>query len=140
MPQFRSTHNIFKDPGGDTIHDDNWFDSDKPVYPPTFDWDYQRPMTIEDVAIWEMIWYASGGFALYAAWCPYAEFYMITHEQIVHNPSNLELFYGPMAMENAYKRARELGMPLPLNKVWVDDKDMWLHVPPPPEEKKIIIL
>ena len=97
-------------------------------------------MTIEDVAIWEMIWYATGGFALYVSWCPYAEFYMITHRGIVDNPSNLELFYGPMAMENAYKRARQLGMDINLNKVWVDDKDMWLHVPPTPEDKKIILL
>ena len=140
MPQFRSTHNIFKEPNKDNLHDDNWFDSDKPIYPPTFDWDYQRPMTIEDVAIWEMIWYASGGKALYVSWCPYAEFYMITHEQIIHDNGNVELFYGPMAMENAYKRARQLGMDIHLNKVWVDDKDMWLHVPPPPEDKKIIIL
>lgn len=127
MAVYKTNYNIFKAPWEDELFNENWMDKDLPYAPPTVDWDYKREMRIEDVEIWEQIYYASGGIGLYAAYLPYAEFYMITGQWIVERPSNIECFYGPGAMEAAYKRAKELGMPISLKTQWVDDKDMWLY-------------
>lgn len=129
MPIFKTTYNILKSPDTDELFDPNWMDSDKLILPPKEDWDYKREMTIEDVDIWEQIYFSSGGTGLYAAWSPYAEFYLIINN-VYYNPScpnSIETFYGKRAGERAYKRGIELGMHLSLNKKWVDSSEMWLY-------------
>ena len=128
MPFFKTTHNIFKDYG--EVFDSNWMDSDKLVLPPRTEWDYKREMTIEDVDVWELIYEAGGGRGVYAAWSPYAEFYMIKNSWTdTSNDLKIETFYGPSASKKVQKRAKELGMVLNTNKIWVDDEDMWLYQP-----------
>jgi hypothetical protein len=127
MPFFKSTHNIFVAPWEDEVFNPNWMNSDKMVLPPNPKWDYLREIQIEDVDIWEQIYYQSGGLGLYAAWCPFAEFYMITLPRFRDLPNSVETFYGSMASEKAYARAVELGMPVHKNSFWVDDEDMWLY-------------
>ena len=127
MPQFRTTLNILTKPWEDELFDPNWSDSNTVVYPPKVDWDYSRELKIEDIDIWEVIYQQGGGLALYAAWSPYAEFYMITHHHFMYNSNSIETFYGPDAGMKAYARAKELGMPVSLNKVWVDPEDMWKY-------------
>jgi hypothetical protein len=40
---------------------------------------------------------------------------------------DLETFYGPKASERLFKRAKELGITLPLNQIWVDSDQRWLY-------------
>jgi hypothetical protein len=139
MPIFKTTYNIFSDTQHDELYDANAYDSNKVILPPggpddpKAQWDYNRPMTIEDVDIWEQLYWQGGGLGVYVAWLPYAEFYMITpsgllyHEQ--KSTSKVELFYGPGADFRVQKRIKELGISIPVNKVWVDPKDMWLYDP-----------
>jgi hypothetical protein len=88
MPQFKSTKNIFGD-FGDEVWNRNWADSDKPVLPPNPDWTYDRILQLEDIDIWEVIIERGGAVALYAAWCPYAEYYLVRY-----GPDHMEAFYG----------------------------------------------
>lgn len=127
MPFFKSTYNILIAPDQDEIYNINWFDSPFLQLPPSRLWDYKKEMKIEDVDIWEQIYFESGGTGLYAAWSPYAEFYMITKNIYYGNINDIETFYGNLAGKKAYKRAIALGMPISLNKIWVDPEDMWLH-------------
>jgi hypothetical protein len=133
MPIFRGNRDIFKNPDQDEVFNENWMDSDKLVLPPSPPWDYSREMTIDDVDIWEQIYYETGGQALYAAYCPFAEFYLITTYGIVDAGKqglasyNIETFYGANAGKQAYARAKQLGMPIQLNTVWVEPEDMWLY-------------
>jgi hypothetical protein len=124
--RFKSTQNIFKDFG--EVFDPNWMDSDKIILPPKFDWDYAREMTIEDVDIWEVIYEQGGAVAIYAAWSPYAEFYMIRvgweKEEKGHG---VETYYGNGAQKFVKKRAKDLGIRLSYNKMWVDPEDMYLY-------------
>ncbi len=78
MPQFRTTYNILTKSDEDELFDPNWMDSDKIILPPRVEWDYSRELQIEDVNIWEIIYQQGGGIGLYAAWDPFAEFYMLT--------------------------------------------------------------
>lgn len=106
MPQFKTNQNIFKD-FGDEVWNDNNMDSDKIVLPPSPDWSYDRIMEIEDVEVWEVIIERGGGTAVYAAWCPYAEFYMVRHSW----GEELEVFYGRFVQPQVLERIDELKIP-----------------------------
>lgn len=147
MPIFKTTLNILKIPDHDELHNRNWMDSDKLQLPPggiddpKAAWDYNREMTIEDVDIWEVLYEASGGIGVYAAWCPYAEFYMVTTGWIPNTVCDriIETYYGPTAQQIVYKRAAELGIPLKVQQVWVDTNDTWMYTPDQTASKTIIL-
>lgn len=122
MPFFKTTENIFKDKG--EYFDPNWMDSDKVILPPRTEWDYKRNMQIEDVDIWEVI--IEAGYSVYAAWSPYAEFYMLL-PTVFYNDNGVELYYGKGAHNMIIKRMKELEIPVSIKKIWVEPKDMWLY-------------
>ena len=139
MPFFKSTHNIFKAPDEDEVFNLNWFDTPFMQLPPSKPWDYKREMVLEDVDIWEQIYYQGGGLALYASWSPFAEFYLITHHLFMYKENSIETFYGPLASERAGKRAIELGIPVTFNKIWVNDEEKWLYEKPIDNQKLLFI-
>ena len=126
MPQFRSTANILKTVNRDEVFNPDWMNYDTVQYPPSPEWDYSRELKIEDVDIWEVVYEGFSKSALYAAWCPYAEFYMFVYGT---NPATaqLETFYGKGAQKKVQKKVRELGVPIAFNKTWVSPDKMWLY-------------
>lgn len=120
MPFFKTTQNIFLD--NSEYFDPNWMDSDTLVLPPKVDWDYKTELKIENVDLWEVLWMSGGGNGVYAAWNPYAELYMITISNSIDS-----IFYGKNASKMTKKRALELGIILPTNKIWVDNDKMWIY-------------
>lgn len=136
MPTFKTTYNILVKQDEDELFDENWMDSNKLVLPPQSKWDYKREMQIEDVDIWEVIYESSGGVCVYAAWSPYAEFYLITtgNNNFLRMINNVpygdriwETFYGKNANIHVMKRMKDLNIPFNINKKWVDEDDMWLY-------------
>ena len=124
--RFKSTQNIFKD--FSEVFDPNWMDSNKIITPPKKDWDYKRPMQIEDVNIWEVIYEQGGGLGIYASWDPYAEFYMIRVGWFLEQQGyGAELYYGPGSMDKMIIRAKELGITISTHKEWVEPEKMWLY-------------
>jgi hypothetical protein len=138
MPFFKTTKNILTIRWEDELFDPNWMDSDKLVLPPKVDWDYSRELKIEDVDIWEVLYEQGGGLGFYAAWSPYAEFYMITLPLLNVIPNRIETYYGPLASEKVYNRAKDFNINLVKNKIWVEEEDMWLFKKP--EAPKLILI
>lgn len=139
MPFFKTTKNILQTPWEDELWDDNWMDSDKLQLPPKVDWDYSRELTIEDVDIWEVLYQQGGGTGVYAAWMPYAEFYMITLHGLSTMPDRIETYYGAGVSNKVIKRCEELKIPININKVWVDPEDMWLYQKPESKSNTLIL-
>lgn len=129
MPFFKTTYNILTRPWEDELWDPNWMDSNTVINPPYKEWDYKRELTIEDVSIWQVIYEASGGIGIYAAWDPLAEFYMVTTGWVkgTLNDRIIETYYGTEASKKVFKRADELGIPLTRHKIWVEPEEMWLY-------------
>ena len=152
MPFFKSTYNILKKPDEDEVFNPNWMDSDKVVMPPTKPWDYKKEMTIEDVDIWEVLAECGGGTGIYAAWYPYAEFYLITTGSDFRNQWSAglngasynymdkfwETYYGAGAQKQVKQRAKELNLSLNNYEIWVEEDDMWLYQKP--EKNKLLII
>lgn len=136
--RWRTTQDIFKDLT--EYFDPNWMNYDTIQAPPNPKWDYSRPLQIEDVDIWEVIFEQGGKAGVYAAWCPYAEFYMIRVGWRAEEAGwGVETYYGPGSQEKVLKRSRELGFPIFVNKIWVNDEDMWLYQKPEPKNGKLIL-
>jgi hypothetical protein len=124
--RFKTTQNIFKDL--QEYFDPNWMDSDKIITPPKTNWDYKRPMQIEDVNLWEVIYEQGGAVGVYASWDPYAEFYMIRVGWFLEQQGyGAEVYYGPGAQKQVQNRMREMSIPFSVNKTWVEPEDMWLY-------------
>lgn len=134
---FKTTENILKTPWLDELWDDNWMDGDTIQYPPRVDWDYKRPMVLEDVDIWEVLCAETGNRGIYAAWLPYAEFYLVMPGSSSPKNTLFETYYGSEARIHVMKRAKELNIRLNKQSMWVDPKDMWKYEPQPLD--KIII-
>jgi hypothetical protein len=103
-------------------------DSDKIILPPKIDWDYSKELKIEDIDLWEVIYQASGGIGVYAAWSPYAEFYMITTGfSTSSNDSSVITYYGKNAHKMVQEKMKQLQIPFSINQYWVEPEDMWLY-------------
>ena len=119
MPRFRTTQNIFKDYA--EFFDADWSNHTTIQLPPKKDWDYSRELNLEDVDLWEVL-YEGSGTGVYAAWSPYAEFYLVKL-----SCCNLETFYGVKAQERLKKHLSEYGISLHENLIWKDPEEMWLY-------------
>ena len=125
MPFFKTTKNILVDHG--EYFDANWMDSNELVLPPRQDWTYDKEMQLEDVDIWEVIG-EYGNIGIYAAWQPYAEFYIIVPNYSLRAAGrDIETFYGTKASIRLTQRAKIYGVNLKQNKIWVDPDKLWLY-------------
>jgi len=117
MPKnFVTTLDILKNPWNDEFHVDKSVTIDLPA---RTEWLYKTELKIEDVRIWEKIYYDPGIIGIYAAWDPYAEFYIITH------PSHpklkfIQAFYGKDAQFFLEEEVKKYGVQLPKNRIWID--------------------
>jgi len=139
MPIFKTTKDILKNPWEDELFDPNWMDSDKLQLPPKIEWDYKRELHLEDVNIWEVLFHQGGGIGIYAAWDPYAEFYLITLPYFIIKENSIETYYGAGAQDRVRKRAKEFGINLISNEVWIEPEDMWLYQEPEPKSNTLIL-
>ena len=128
MPFYKTTKNIFVD--FDEHFDANWMDGDEIYVPPNVKWDYKREMTIDDVDLWEVIW--EDYWAVYAAYMPYAEFYLLKYPlSFMETRPDLppyETFYGAGAQERLQKYLYDnWKITLPKNQLWVENEELWLY-------------
>jgi hypothetical protein len=138
MALFRSTKDIYKT-YGEEVYNPNYMDSDTIITPKKGKWDYKRELKIEDVEIWEVLHEDTSGFGIYAAYEPYAEFYMIRNV-IDHRigTSVYDTYYGAGAQDKILKFMLKNNIHVTLNKIWIESDEVWLYQPP--DDKKIILI
>jgi len=77
MPRWKTTQNLLSVQYDGEHFDENWMDRNTLYLPPNSPWISDRPIRFEDVDLWEVICEWSGLCGVYAAWCPYAEYYIV---------------------------------------------------------------
>jgi hypothetical protein len=79
MPRWKTTQNLLNVKNDGEHFDENWmnYDNIAQYIPPNPEWKSERPIKFEDVDLWEVILEESGPLGVYAAWCPYAEYYVV---------------------------------------------------------------
>jgi hypothetical protein len=121
MPIFRSNKDIFMS-GEEESFDHSKFDIMNKFVPPlNKEWDYSKELHVENVELWEVIYEEGSQIGVYAAWEPYAEFYMII------NKTEIFTYYGKGALKKTVKKIKELKFPISYNKQWVSNDHMWLY-------------
>lgn len=110
MPRWKTTENILNLSKDGEYFDENWMNYDRiwQYAPKEIPWDGNRPIKFEDVDLWEVITEVSGPIGVYAAYMPYAEYYIVTsHWRVVAE------FEGPSANERLEKYLIQNGIPYP---------------------------
>lgn len=79
MPRWKSTQNLLNVKNDGEVFDENWMNFEKisQYAPPHPKWESDREIRFEDVDIWEVIVEYGGPLGVYAAWCPYEEYYIV---------------------------------------------------------------
>lgn len=118
MPNYATTEQIFKT---------SWaVDYTPGEFEPLPQWHYVRPLKIEEVSLWEEIFYQPGHIGIYASYQPYAEMYIIVYDLFKHKQETTEIFYGKDAATRVSNRAYELGVKLETNPLYVDSRNIWM--------------
>ena len=79
MPRWKTTQNILVD--NSEYFDESWMNYDKisQYAPPIIPWSKKRKIKFEEVELWEVITEMTGPVGVYAAYMPYAEYYIVTN-------------------------------------------------------------
>jgi hypothetical protein len=134
MPRWKSTEQILSLSKDGEVFDENWmnYDSIYQYMPINPEWKEHRPIRFEDVDIWEVIVELSGPIGVYAAWCPYSHYFVVTNRWTI-----VKEFWGIQGEKDLKKYLTEINVPFSTNKIWVDE-DVVQHYINPTENKLII--
>ena len=78
---------------------------------------------INNVKLWEQIFYKKNYAGIYAAWSPYVEFYILVYEPLIGTEYSYESFFGINKSKELMARAKQLKIELEEQFMWVDDLD-----------------
>jgi hypothetical protein len=92
--------------------------------PPKILWNQNSELTMEDVELWEQIYYQPGNVGIYAAWTPYAELYIVVYDLFMVQKQSIEIFKGSGASDNVFKKASKLGIDLSAHRIWVSEEEL----------------
>jgi hypothetical protein len=109
MPTFKNTLDIMTNPWNEGFSCSN---ASARMLPSKNKWTKKEEITIQDVILWEQIYYEAGNVGIYAAYNPYAEFYIITYNLFLDSDNRFETFSGETAAQDCYDRAVKLGIKL----------------------------
>jgi hypothetical protein len=124
MSVFKTTKDILLNPWNYNFADVN---SDVEVPYAPVDWDHEKEISIDDVRVWEQLYYQPGNIGIYVSWDPYAEFYLITYNLFLNTPAAFETFFGAGSGLKVQEKLKKIGIELEENQIWVYPKDLWLH-------------
>ena len=120
MPRWKTTENILIPNKDGEYFDENWMNYDSiyqyiPLNPP---WEENRLIKFEDVDLWEVIVEWSGLSGVYAAWSPYAHYFIVTD-----NWKIVGEYWGIDGEKKLQNYLIENNISFSLNKIWVDDEE-----------------
>jgi len=105
---FRSSDSIFKTPWRPIIP--NLSSNTAP--PPAGNHYSDFTPTLDDIKLWEEIYYQSGHIGVYAAWDPFVEFYMITYNLFLDTPAGYKTFFGDNCVDEVIEELSKIGIEL----------------------------
>jgi hypothetical protein len=124
MPRWKTTEQILNLSKDGEIFDENWmnYDSIYQYMPKPIKWKENRLIKFEDVYIWEVISEVNGPIGVYAAWQPYAPYFVVTKSWAIDQE-----FWGLDGEKNLQRYMIDHGINFSLNSLWVDEDDVPLY-------------
>ena len=112
MPTFKNTLDILTNPWTNEFSKTNVVSN---ILPTSNKWNEDREIKIDDIILWEQLYYEPGNIGIYVAYNPCVEFYLITYNLFFNSEHQFEEFYGDGAAQQCFDRAVELGIQLPFS-------------------------
>jgi hypothetical protein len=82
-------------------------------------WFGTTPPGLDDIKLWEEIFYQPGLIGVYVSWEPYEEFYIIVH--LLHlDKQFIEVFYEDDAVDRVLERCKYFNIMLPSKEIFVE--------------------
>ncbi len=82
-------------------------------------WLESTSLELDDIKLWEEIFYQPGLIGVYVSWEPYEEFYIIVH--LLHlDKQFIETFYGDDAVARVIERCKNFNIILSSNEIFVE--------------------
>lgn len=103
------------------ILSNSWNESKNEVFPSRTParWLETTALELDDIKLWEQLFYQPGLIGVYVSWEPYEEFYIIVH--LLHLDKRfIEIFYGIDAVDCVLDRCKNFNIILPSNEVFID--------------------
>lgn len=113
---FKSTYQILNNPWKEDVPNIDPYPS---VCPPSTSWKNQHPIKLNDVELWEQIYYEPGVIGVYAAWNPKDELYLITYNCFLGEDGGYKLCYGNTAVDNIIEELRLLEVNISVSTIRV---------------------
>lgn len=107
MPVFKNTLDILTNPWSYQFDQENVSVS---RLPNTYNWTGDSEITVDDVVLWEQLFYEPGNVGIYVSYKPYADLYVITYNLFFETDQKFETFVGDQAGQNCLQRASNLGI------------------------------
>lgn len=120
---FKTTQQILNEPWQPNFINDLLGVIKFEVTPAADCWPQGKEIALSDIKLWEQIYYKGAHVGIWAAWNPKIEFYLVTYNLFLENPQGIRVFSGSDANYQVWKLAKELGITLPINRVWIDSID-----------------
>lgn len=108
---FKSTYQILNNPWKEDVPN---IDPFPVVKPPHTRWENTTQIGINDIKLWEQIYYEPGVIGVYAAWDPHEEFYLVTYNFVLTENSGYKTFTGDNCVDTVIAELRTLGVELPV--------------------------
>jgi hypothetical protein len=99
----------------------SWNENKNQVYPVRTParWLEKTAIGLDDIKLWEQLFYQPGLVGVYVSWEPYEEFYIIVH--LLHlDKLFIETFYGSDAVDCVLDRCKDFNIILPSNEIFVE--------------------
>ena len=112
MPVFKNTLDILTNPWSYQFDQENVSSSQLPN---TYNWTSDVEITVDDVVLWEQLFYEPGNVGIYVAYKPYTDLYVITYNLFFETAQKFEIFVGKHATQACYDKAASLGIYLNFN-------------------------
>ncbi len=120
MPRWKTTENILVPQKDGEYFIEDWmnYESLSQYLPPSPIWLENRSIKFEDVDLWEVIVEWTGLSGVYAAWAPYAHYFIVTNEWKI-----VAEFWGIQGELKLQQYLKSINIPFSLSKIWVDEEN-----------------
>jgi hypothetical protein len=115
VARFISTSDIKNNSWSQRNYDKNFL-----LTPPSDPWNLNSDPDLEDIRVWEEIYYDPGIIGVYAAWDPYCEFYIIDYPFIKDTDKRFLKFYGFESSDKIQKILKKYNIEIPLSTVKIN--------------------
>lgn len=116
MNVLRTLDSIIDNMWGDDLNGEYVLNTSSPIalYE---EWNYNNPIDINKIKIWEQLYHDPGNVGLFASWSPYIECYILVYYPFLETKNGIIVYYGKDACYDVSAVMKELSINFEVSKI-----------------------